>query len=159
MYNNGKVCFGFVSEAVSRYIFFRGDFVFMDSRLKSGCAVRQNLQDGILTIAVSGEIDHHNARTIRSQIDESLYYYRSKNVQLDLSDVTFMDSSGLGLILGRFTLARELGGELKIVDPSENVSKILELAGTGRLIQIENSKIVHLSDDPERSQNEENRPE
>ncbi len=48
-----------------------------------------------------------------------------------------MESSGLGLILGRFTLARELGGELRIVNPCESVAKILDLAGTKRLIKIE----------------------
>ena len=48
-----------------------------------------------------------------------------------------MDSSGLGLILGRFTLTHELGGELKVVNPSQGVSRILDLAGTARLITIE----------------------
>lgn len=90
-----------------------------------------------LTIAIGGEIDHHSARELRRKIDERLYYYRPKKVALDLSGVAFMDSSGLGLILGRFTLARELGGELRIVDPCENVEKILELAGTSRLIRVE----------------------
>ncbi len=93
----------------------------------------------ILDIAISGEIDHHNARAIRSTIDEKLYSCRPKQIRLDVSNVTFMDSSGLGLILGRFTLARELGGELKLVNPSPGVSRILELAGTARLISIERS--------------------
>ncbi len=105
------------------------------------CSVTHTLTGSELTLAVSGEIDHHNARQLRRKIDESLYYYRPKSVALDLSDVAFMDSSGLGLILGRFTLARELGGVLKIVDPSENVSKILDLAGTGRLIKIEKTAL------------------
>ena len=105
------------------------------------CNVTHTLIGSELTINISGEIDHHNARTIRRKIDESLYYYRPKTVALDLSEVAFMDSSGLGLILGRFTLARELGGVLRIVDPSENVSKILDLAGTGRLVTVEKTKL------------------
>lgn len=90
-----------------------------------------------LKIYIDGEIDHHSARPLRRKIDEMLYYYRPKAVALDLSEVMFMDSSGLGLILGRFTLARELGGELRVINPNESVMKILELAGTSRLIKIE----------------------
>lgn len=103
----------------------------MDNRIET------NLVGSELTVKISGEIDHHTARPLRQKIDEALYYYRSPKVALDLSDVAFMDSSGLGLILGRFTLARELGGELRVINPNESVSKVLELAGTGRLIKIE----------------------
>ena len=99
--------------------------------------VKNELIGAELRVSVSGEIDHHSARELRRKIDEGLYYYRPKTVALDLSAVTFMDSSGLGLILGRFTLARELGGELRIVNPCDSVAKILDLAGTRRLIKIE----------------------
>lgn len=93
-----------------------------------------------LKITVIGEIDHHSARKFRSDIDELIYYYRPKKLYLDLSEIAFMDSSGLGLILGRFTLTRELGGELIILDPTDAVKKILDLAGTARLIKIEKTK-------------------
>ncbi len=93
-----------------------------------------------LKITVTGEIDHHSARKFREDIDELIYYYRPKKLCLDLSQIAFMDSSGLGLILGRFTLTRELGGELVILDPTDAVKKILDLAGTSRLIKIERSK-------------------
>lgn len=93
-----------------------------------------------MKISVIGEIDHHSARKFRSDIDELIYYYRPKKLYLDLSEIAFMDSSGLGLILGRFTLTRELGGELVILDPTDAVKKILDLAGTPRLIKIEKSK-------------------
>lgn len=94
-----------------------------------------------LKISIIGEIDHHSARSSRQKIDELLYYYRPKTVALDLSSITFMDSSGLGLILGRFTLARELGGVLRIVDPTDEVMRILDLAGTSRLISIERTTL------------------
>ena len=99
--------------------------------------VKCELVGNELIITPDGEIDHHSARTMRRNIDELLYYYRPKSVALDLSQIAFMDSSGLGLILGRFTLARELGGVLRVVDPSESVKKILDLAGTSRLLKIE----------------------
>ena len=105
------------------------------------CNIETYLLGSELRIEISGEIDHHSARSVRAKIDESLYYYRAARVALDLSKVSFMDSSGLGLILGRFTLAKELGGELRIIDPSEGVMKILELAGTSRLIKIEKTTL------------------
>ncbi len=101
--------------------------------------VTSELINNVLTISIKGEIDHHSARELRRKIDELLYYYRPIKTKLNLSNVGFMDSSGLGLILGRFTLARELGGELILSEPNESVMKILELAGTSRLIRIERS--------------------
>lgn len=105
------------------------------------CNVKGELNGSKLTIMIDGEIDHHTARTLRRKIDELLYYYRPATAALDLSSVAFMDSSGLGLILGRFTLTRELGGELILLDPNESVSKVLELAGTSRLIKIEKTTV------------------
>ena len=101
------------------------------------CNIETSLNGTELTVKILGEIDHHSAKMLRERIDEALYYHRSKSVALDLSQVSFMDSSGLGLILGRFTLARELGGVLRVLNPNESVSRVLELAGTGRLIKIE----------------------
>lgn len=105
------------------------------------CNIETYLQNSELRIEITGEIDHHTARLLRAKIDESLYYYRAAKVALDLSNVAFMDSSGLGLILGRFTLAKELGGELRIIDPSDSVTKVLDLAGTSRLIKIEKTTV------------------
>ena len=103
--------------------------------------VETELVGSELVVKISGEIDRHSARQLRAKIDEALYYYRCPKVALDLSNVDFMDSSGLGLILGRFTLARELGGELRIVNPNDSVMKVLELAGTSRIIKIERTSV------------------
>ena len=96
--------------------------------------------DGVVTAYVCDDIDHHRARGLREAMDERIYTDRPARFVLDMSGGTFMDSSGLGLILGRFTLCRELGLEFVLSDPSEEVEKILSLAGTGRLIQIVKSK-------------------
>lgn len=96
--------------------------------------------NGVLRIKLIGEIDHHSARTIREEIDKEIYFYRAKTVLMDLSAIDFMDSSGLGLILGRHTKAVELGGKLKLVNPSISVMRILELAGTEKIIPVEFEK-------------------
>lgn len=90
-----------------------------------------------LTIYLTGDIDHHNSRQIRSRIDTKVYIQQPDEVILDLSRVSFMDSSGLGLILGRYTKAVELGISFKVANPTPQIKKILDLAGTERLIKIE----------------------
>ena len=97
--------------------------------------------DGELTIFIMGEIDHHNAVGIRNDIDKEIYGCRPKRVIFDLSAVEFMDSSGLGLILGRFTTARSVGGDLIIKNPGKSVMKILKLAGAERILKIEFEKV------------------
>lgn len=89
-----------------------------------------------LTITLSGEIDHHSAKAARVEIDRQLYFYRAKTVLIDLSQVGFMDSSGLGLILGRYTHIKELGGSLKVLNPGQSVKRVLTLAGTEKIIPI-----------------------
>lgn len=91
-----------------------------------------------LTIFLDGDIDHHNARIIRGKIDTKIYIQRPNELVLDLSRVNFMDSSGLGLILGRYAKTVELGIIFKVANPNPQIKKILDLAGTERLIKIEN---------------------
>ena len=86
-------------------------------------------KDGTLRVAVSGEIDHHSVRQLREEIDAALYLYQPRTVTLDLSEMRFMDSSGLGFIVGRLENARTLGATLEITGASERVKKIFEMAG------------------------------
>ena len=92
-----------------------------------------------LTIFLEGDIDHHSARRIRSRIDTKVFIQRPDELILDLSRVCFMDSSGLGLILGRYAKAVELGIAFKVANPNPEVRRILDLAGTERLIKIESA--------------------
>ena len=94
-------------------------------------------ENNALTIKLLGEIDHHNARGVREAIDSKIFEKKPSLVILDLSMVDFMDSSGLGLILGRYTIVKDMEAEFKIYKPSYGVKKILELCGIERLIKIE----------------------
>ena len=89
-----------------------------------------------MMISLYGDIDHHSVKRIRGEIDSSLYINRPKRAVMDLSEVKFMDSSGLGLILGRLSSAERIGCKLTLFSPSHEVMKILDLAGAGRLIEI-----------------------
>ena len=95
---------------------------------------------GGLYFRLPGEIDHHSAPYIREQMDKDLYFFRPQRVILALDGIDFMDSSGLGLILGRYTKIRDLQGVLEIEDPTPQIEKILKLAGVNRLIPVKKSK-------------------
>ncbi|MBE6557759.1 MAG: STAS domain-containing protein [Ruminococcaceae bacterium] len=90
-----------------------------------------------VTVYIRGEIDHHTAVTVRNGIDAMLFENRPARMILDLSKVGFMDSSGLGLIMGRLSVMKSLGGTMTVRNPSRETEAILTLAGMERLIRIE----------------------
>ncbi|MBQ7760620.1 MAG: anti-sigma factor antagonist [Clostridia bacterium] len=94
-------------------------------------------ENNVLTVKILGDIDHHSAIHVREKIDSVIFDKKPVLILLDLSLVEFMDSSGLGLILGRFTLAKDLGCDFKLYKPCATVKKILSLAGIERLMKIE----------------------
>ena len=96
---------------------------------------------GTLIIYLDGDIDHHNARTVRQRIDSKLFIQRPKELVLDLSKVSFMDSSGLGLILGRLRKCNECGCEFKLVNPGAKTQRILRMAGVDKILNIQSIEI------------------
>ena len=90
-----------------------------------------------LYVRLKGDVDHHSAKFMREEIDREIYKYQPSTVIMDLSAVDFMDSSGLGLILGRYTKVNMLGGVLKVANPTERIEDMLLMAGTDKLIPIE----------------------
>lgn len=102
--------------------------------------VTYEIKNNALIIRVGGEIDHHSAVGIRTAIDRRLLEDHPRTVLMELSAVDFMDSSGLGLIMGRFALVRQYGGTLSVLDPSDAVLKMLRLAGMERMLSILRTK-------------------
>ena len=105
--------------------------------IKKNCLCETKTEDGVLMVTLKGEIDHHSAVSVRGEIDALIYDLKPRKTVLDLSQIDFMDSSGLGLIMGRYALMDRLKGELTLKAPNERVLKIFELAGLGRIIKIE----------------------
>lgn len=85
--------------------------------------------DDVLYAYLAGEIDHDAAQSLRMQLDDALLNRTPKILVLDFGGVGFMDSSGVGLILGRQRCARTLGGSLKIQHAPEQLRRVLQLAG------------------------------
>ncbi len=96
--------------------------------------------DGILTARLRGEIDHHTARIFREEIDRALLRETPRALTLDFSEVGFMDSSGIGLVVGRLEAARSVGATLTLSGLSQRLSRLLELSGVDRLSGITISK-------------------
>lgn len=89
-----------------------------------------------LTAYLSGEIDHHHAKELREAIDFAVREQYPPFVILDFRRVTFMDSSGIGLIMGRSRLMEEYGGTLEIHNPPPQIRKVLRISGADRLAVI-----------------------
>ena len=86
-----------------------------------------------LTAYLTGELDHHTAAPIRRQIDTAVLSCRCPRLVLDLAGVTFMDSSGIGLMMGRYRLMNSLGGVLRIEQAPPRIEKMIHLAGLDKL--------------------------
>ena len=107
--------------------------------IKSNCIYRFNATPEGLCVSVAGEIDHHSASTMRRDVDNIIWNRTPTHLILDMSEVSFMDSSGLGFIMGRYALMREIGGNLSVRNPSEPVSRMLTLTGFDKKIRILNT--------------------
>lgn len=88
-----------------------------------------------LIITPNGELDHHNIEKYRSETDRSFSFYNARNIIFDLSEVNFIDSSGLGYILGRYKLTLFAGGKTAVVIRGEAVGKIFRCAGLDKIIK------------------------
>ena len=95
-----------------------------------------DFKDGTLYVSLIGEINHHSAVFVRQEIDEKIHELRPQYLVLDLADVPFMDSSGLGLVMGRYQLMKDLGGTLTVANPSAEHKKLFKLAGLNKLLKI-----------------------
>lgn len=96
-------------------------------------------KENILTVKVTGELDHHNAPQIREETDFKITNDNIKNVIFDFTNLSFMDSAGIGVIIGRYKLLSTLSGKLYIISPSKNINRLLELSGIMKIIKVFNT--------------------
>ena len=88
---------------------------------------------GILTAHIMCEIDHHTAKKVRERIDKELFEYRPDILVLDFQRVGFMDSSGIGLILGRADICEVMRCHLRINSLSPQLKKLVKLSGIEKI--------------------------
>ena len=98
--------------------------------------------DKVLFLEITEEIDHHTTENIRRKADDEITRFMPRKVIFDFSNVSFMDSAGIGLLIGRYKLAKMLGGVAEITNTSKSIEKVLEMSGVTRIIPItQNSKV------------------
>lgn len=89
-----------------------------------------------VTAGISGEIDHHNSALMRRKIDMELKEKLPSEVVFDFEKVTFMDSSGIGLIIGRYKLMNNIGGKVIVKNASDQIKKVMKLSGIDKIARI-----------------------
>lgn len=99
--------------------------------------IKTEFQENKLTAYLSGDIDHHTSAEIRIVIDLEIEKLHPERIILDFSEVTFMDSSGIGLVMGRYKAAKPYGGKISVSGASQQIKKVMKLAGLERLAEIE----------------------
>lgn len=91
--------------------------------------------DNTLIVLLEGEIDHHSASGMREKIDREIIKASPSELLLDFSGISFMDSSGVGLVIGRYALAKNLGCSLAVCGLKDRDKKILMMSGMQNKIE------------------------
>lgn len=99
--------------------------------------IHYDMNKAQLLVQLDGEIDHHSSSQIRAEIDTAVYAHMPQTLILDFRNVTFMDSSGIGLIMGRYKILQPLGSEIILRQPSPHIARVLRLAAMDRLAEIQ----------------------
>ena len=93
--------------------------------------------DRSLTMQLHGDLDHHAAKEAMAEIDRNLDVALPLRTELDLSGITFMDSSGIAVILRLYKRMQNLGGSMKVTHAPEQALRVLKTAGISRIVTIE----------------------
>lgn len=98
--------------------------------------VTYNEKDKLLSLQITEEIDHHSSEKIRTKADFEIQKYIPKILVIDFEKVKFMDSAGIGMILGRYKMISMFGGKMFIKNVKPSVKKVLEMAGITKIVPI-----------------------
>jgi stage II sporulation protein AA (anti-sigma F factor antagonist) len=100
-------------------------------------SVEINVTGEVVTAYLSGELDHHTAKNIRETIDNAVELNMPTLLVLDFSGVSFMDSSGIGLVMGRYRNLQKTGAALQLSGMSATICKVMKLSGIEKLAKLE----------------------
>lgn len=101
------------------------------------------LQDKRLTIALNGEIDHHGAKNALHKIADKINQFMPMTCILDFRGISFMDSSGIAIVIHTYRRMKELGGVLKLKNVPQQPWKVLNAAGIDRIVEAERREDVY----------------
>lgn len=98
--------------------------------------VHYNKEDKLLVMEITEEIDHHTTEKIRRRADYEIQRYMPKKALFDFNNVSFMDSSGIGMVVGRYKLLAMLGGSLELTNVNKSLERVFEMSGVLKIIPI-----------------------
>ena len=102
-------------------------------------------KEDVLIVRLAGELDHHEAEILRTKWQEMMYKNAIKHVILNLESITFMDSSGIGVVLGRYKEVMQLGGEMVVCSVTAPIERIFEMSGLFKIVRHEPNEEFALS--------------
>ena len=117
--------------------------LFVDNFEQGGEKVLQmefDMLDTTLVVALMGEIDHHTCVAIRQAVDRNYQKKRAKNLLFDFEKVTFMDSSGIGMLMGRYRLVAIGGGRVGLYGVPKDIERILNMSNVCKLMKAYSNK-------------------
>ena len=122
-------------------------FIINKTKVKGGrnlnCKYIQ--EDKLLLLQITEEIDHHFAEEIRRKADYEITRYMPRKIIFDFNKVTFMDSAGIGMLIGRYKLAKMLGSTIEMINVKPSIKKVFEMSGILKIIPIKNSINLNVS--------------
>ena len=98
--------------------------------------VKHFIEDKVLLFELTEELDHHETEKIRQRADYEIQRFMPKKVILDFKKVRFMDSAGIGLIIGRYKSTYIYGGTLELSNVNQKIKRIFEMAGILKIVPI-----------------------
>ena len=93
-------------------------------------------KDKQLTLKITEEIDEHTTEKLRRKIDNEITRFLPRKVIFDFGNVSFMDSAGIGMLLGRYKVIKMLGGQLELVNVNKQIERIFEISGILKIIPL-----------------------
>lgn len=105
-----------------------------------GLEIDLEVKQDVLCIRLSGELDHHTAQNLRNRITDAMEAHDILHLVLNLEKLSFMDSSGLGVILGRYKQIKLKQGEMVVCSISPAVKRLFEMSGLFKIVRLESSE-------------------
>ena len=109
--------------------------------------IRARDTDRELLLEISGDIDHHGARSALKEVEMAIDAALPRTLILDFAGVTFMDSSGIGLIMGRYKQMQMISGTLRVTNVPNYIKRVIRLSGLDKLGVLEREKDVKKEDE------------
>jgi stage II sporulation protein AA (anti-sigma F factor antagonist) len=105
--------------------------------------IKHFIEEKALLVELTEEIDHHSSEKIRTRVDYEIGRFMPKKVILDLERVNFMDSAGIGLIIGRYKQTKMYGGELELRNVSPKLKRIFDMSGIENVVLVKEKEAIN----------------